>query len=79
MASCRAPATADGRGAWPDYRSYAPSDGDQDLRAISAIVNDCFVRHQDIALWLSGETQRDIDLVDGIGRKFLIELIKNYS
>jgi hypothetical protein len=54
-------------------------DGDQDLRPISTITNDYFVRHQDIALWLSGETQRDIDLVDGFGRNFLTELIKNYS
>jgi hypothetical protein len=54
-------------------------DCDQGLQDIAAVVDDCFFDCGHIARWLSGEGEREINLVDGFGRDFLITLIKNYS
>ena len=53
-------------------------DSNQDLQGIATIVNDNFFDRQDIAGWLSGRTQRDIDLIDNLGHDYLIALMENY-
>jgi hypothetical protein len=51
----------------------------QDFQGIGTIVKDNFFDSSDIAGWISGRDQRDIDLVKSMGRDYLIHLMKNYS
>lgn len=54
-------------------------DGNKNFQEIVRSTGDYFFDIEDIASWLSGSTQRDIDLVNTLGRGYLVALMKNYS
>lgn len=53
-------------------------DGNQS-RSVQEAVEDCFFDCKDITHWLSGRSQRDIELTYSLGSDFLAALIKNYA
>ena len=48
------------------------------LSGLESAIDDCFFGCDDIAHWIVGRSQRDIDLVNNFGRNYLATLMKNY-
>lgn len=49
------------------------------LSGLESAIADCFFGCDDIANWLVGRSQRDIELVNDLGREYLAVLVRNYG
>lgn len=49
------------------------------LPSLESAIADCFFGCDDITNWLVGRSQRDIELVNDLGRDYLAALVKNYG
>jgi hypothetical protein len=54
-------------------------DGMAGLSGLESAIADCFFGCDDITNWLVGRSQRDIELVNDLGRDYLAALVKNYG
>lgn len=48
------------------------------LPSLESAIDECFFGCNDIANWIVGRSQRDIDLVSNFGRDYLAALMRNY-